>query len=303
MEQITIPKPADLEGRIVQFENENLEIPGISSPHSREAFILQLIDSIRDIEFCGVLSRKDYAESFSDPHARNFNPLKGARYFHSNDELDEAVWLIFITIWFGKAKPGSWNLIRAFYSGINTNYIWTWENVTNHLDEFHSWLDGEMNNIKAHGKFGNHRKYETLKNFGRSVETYLEWVGSHYSHQLQLLHAIEEVGDTPSDLFDYLYETIGSVFRFGRMARFDFLCMLGKLNLYPIEPGSPYFKGATCPLKGAKDLFGANISNSRLEELTIELGRFLGYPFAMQIMEDAICNWQKSPNLYKRFTG
>jgi hypothetical protein len=30
---------------------------------------------------------------------------------------------------------------------------------------------------------------------------------------------------------------------------------------------------------------------------------FSDYPFVMQILEDCVCNWQKSPRTYKLFGG
>ena len=50
------------------------------------------------------------------------------------------------------------------------------------------------------------------------------------------------------------------VARFGRLGKFDFLALLGRLNLVPISPGSAYLDGATGPLKGARLLFGGDTS-------------------------------------------
>jgi hypothetical protein len=100
---------------------------------------------------------------------------------------------------------------------------------------------------------------------------------------------------------------MNAVIRFGRTAKFDYLTMVGKLQLAAIEPGSTYMGGATGPLRGAKLLFGgnisANISKKTLEEWLIELESHLGLFFGMQILEDALCNWQKSPDRYVYFGG
>jgi len=89
--------------------------------------------------------------------------------------------------------------------------------------------------------------------------------------------------------------------RFGRTAHFDHLTMLGKLGLANIAPASPYLVGTTGPLKGARLLFGITGPPSRLDELTRELGNHLGV--GMQVMEDSLCNWQKSPAAFKAFRG
>jgi hypothetical protein len=46
--------------------------------------------------------------------------------------------------------------------------------------------------------------------------------------------------------FDALYRSMSDVARFGRTARFDYLTMVGKLGLAPIEPGSTYISRTGC---------------------------------------------------------
>ena len=83
------------------------------------------------------------------------------------------------------------------------------------------------------------------------------------------------------------------------------LTMIGKLDLAPIEPGSTYMEGATGPLKGARLLFfgtkDADIGRATLDQLAIQLESKIGV--GMQVIEDALCNWQKSPSKFKRFRG
>jgi Alpha-glutamyl/putrescinyl thymine pyrophosphorylase clade 3 len=47
-------------------------------------------------------------------------------------------------------------------------------------------------------------------------------------------------------------------------------------------------------------LFGA-ATKVQLEARAIELGEALGVDFA--VLEDAICNWQKTPDVFKHFRG
>lgn len=92
---------------------------------------------------------------------------------------------------------------------------------------------------------------------------------------------------------------------FARLAKFDFLTMVGKIGLASIEPGSPYLKGASGPLRGAILLFVENgvkpPSVKNLDTWVIELGAHLGV--GMQVMEDSLCNWQKSPDKFIAFRG
>lgn len=81
--------------------------------------------------------------------------------------------------------------------------------------------------------------------------------------------------------------------------------MVGKLDLAHIEPGSAYLKGATGPLTGARLLLGNRktpaLSAADLDECLVKLDAELGV--GMQVLEDALCNWQKSPKQFKKFRG
>jgi hypothetical protein len=76
--------------------------------------------------------------------------------------------------------------------------------------------------------------------------------------------------------------------------------MIGKLELAHIEPNIAYIKSSTGPKAGAALMFD-EMSGSKLETLTLQLGESLD--LNMQVMEDALCNWQKSPHSFKPFRG
>ena len=101
--------------------------------------------------------------------------------------------------------------------------------------------------------------------------------------------------------FYYLYNSMQPVASFGRLARFDYLAMLGKLGLAPIEPGSTILQGSGGPLAGARLLFGKDASASDLDSWLLELESDLHV--GMQVSEDALCNWQKSPREFRPFRG
>jgi hypothetical protein len=77
--------------------------------------------------------------------------------------------------------------------------------------------------------------------------------------------------------------------------------MIGKLGLANIEPPSTYVQGSTGPVKGARLLFGVRSSAKQLDSWLIELDAQLHV--GMQVLEDALCNWQKSPTKFKPFRG
>ena len=104
-----------------------------------------------------------------------------------------------------------------------------------------------------------------------------------------------------TDMFRF-YDSLDAVTRFGRTARFDFLSLIDRLELADIAPGHAYLAGATGPLRGARLLYGDDDRPTReLEALVVELETYLGVGF--DPLEDALCNWQKSPLSFKPFRG
>lgn len=116
--------------------------------------------------------------------------------------------------------------------------------------------------------------------------------------------ALEAAGDSRR-AFRYLYRSMQQVSSFGRIGCFDYLAMLGKMDLASIEPDSTYMSGATGPRIGARLLLGSDkgfSAKSRdMDSIFIHLGDRLGV--GMQVLEDAICNWQKSPSKFVPFRG
>jgi len=171
-------------------------------------------------------------------------------------------------------------------------------------------LEENAENIKrpdVAGGFGNHRKYESLSGSslagtGTIVASYVDWVMELGSHRALIDHALKEANGDPKVAFDLLYKSMSkNVYRFGRLAKFDYLTMLGKLGLAPIEAASTYLTGATGPLSGARLLFGKKLSPKALDQMLIHLDLELNV--GMQVLEDSLCNWQKSPNQYRYFGG
>ena len=221
------------------------------------------------------------------------------------------IWLTFLSIHFGKNKSSQWNLLRNVYGGLLSKNIWTWTKVALNPQKFRSWLDYNQSTLKTKGNFGNHRKYESLNALkhngtGAAVESYVNWVGKGNSHQ-KLIQLINPPNNKdPKILFKHLYTSMNQVARFGRTARFDYLTMIGKLGLAPVEPDLTYMSGATGPVTGANLLFGGckiTFPIKQLDNLLILLESHLGLYFGMQVLEDALCNWQKSPSKYIHFVG
>ncbi len=89
------------------------------------------------------------------------------------------------------------------------------------------------------------------------------------------------------------------------MAKFDYLSLIGRYAIAPIDAGSAYLSGATGPVKGARQLFdGRRNGPSSLKKLQDMLDALdADLQVTMKVMEDALCNWQKSPDRFVHFKG
>jgi hypothetical protein len=297
----------DINDKITKYELIR-PLPGISSIVARDCFIRQVIDSIKRIKYVTVIRDKVISPICADATNDAFDPLKAASWHKKQGYIDEACWLVLLSIHFGKNLKSKWRLVQNIYGGLGNAVYWDWEKVKTSPGDFLQWLDSNQNGLKAIGSFGNHRKYQSLDAFkpsgtGATITSYVDWVETNNGHQNMINTAITKMGENPRQLFQYLYNSMNNVIGFGRTAKFDFLTMLGKLELAPIEPGSTYMTGATGPLTGSRLLFGINENPTVLNSWLIELEAYLELYFGMQVLEDAICNWQKSPTQYRYFGG
>jgi hypothetical protein len=281
-------------------------------PERLKVLVQQVIDSLRRIEFAHLIRDTRVDPARADPANEIFDPLRAAVYWSRRGDLDEAAWLIFLFVHFGKHPKDGYRLLRDIYGGLG-GVRWTWQTVSASPDAFRRWLTVNSDTLKSDGvkrRFGNHRKYESLSGSspngtGAAVASYVAWVNAAggISNLIRATHT--RIGQNPRVVFAEVYASMSAVTRFGRLAKFDFLTMLGKLGIAPVEPDSAYLKQATGPLRGARLLFGgstsAAISASALEDRLRELDQQLNV--GMQVLEDSLCNWQKSPERYVHFRG
>jgi Alpha-glutamyl/putrescinyl thymine pyrophosphorylase clade 3 len=301
-----------IEENLLSFNLEIRPLPGIDAHPIRECLVRQIIDSIRRIRYITFIEHKQMGETYIDPTQIIFDPLNAAVWHKQHGNVDEAFWLVFLLTHFGKNGKSGWGLARGIYGSLGNQPFWTWERIWSHSNDFRHWLDQHQIELKERGSFGNHHKYQSLDAYtpvgtGSAIASYVEWVGPNNNHQTMINHVIDQVGNEPREIFKHLYNSMNQVASFGRTARFDYLTMIGKLGLAEIEPGSTFMNGATGPKRGARLLFGGNInadlSISTLNNYLDELEQYLNLYFGMQVLEDALCNWQKSPSEYRHFRG
>lgn len=285
-------------------------LPGIQNPAPRTAFIEQVLESIHRIQYFPAIRARAISPLRIDPSNDLFDPLKGALLMHQQGKVDEAFWLAFLAVHFGKHLNAGWLTTRQVYGQLGNGNLWDWNTTSQNPVGFRNWLSANHQNIVR--RVGNHRKYLSLNansptGTGAAIESYVNWVGPARSHHALIQDAHVNVGQNPRATFEYLYNSMDAVASYGRLGKFDFLTMVAKLGLAPIEPGSTYMHGATGPVPGAKLLFGgsttANLNLTDLDEWLIDLEAYLNQPLGMQVLEDSLCNWQKSPNQFVAFRG
>lgn len=300
--------------RLAAFDANVHPLPGIEDEDARRTFIFQIVESVRRIRFIKEVSKRSIAESRKNPSTEYFDPVRAAILYKEAGEIDEASWLVFLFVHFGKNAKSGYRLIADVYGKLGQGGTWTWAQVSQDPLAFRHWLDKNQQNLKTsditHRGFGNHRKYQSLNAWkptgtGEAVHTYTIWVADSGGHGKIFSNALEVADGDPEEAFAHLFTEMSAVKSFGRTAKFDYLAMIGKLGLAAIRPNSVHFDGATGPVTGARLLFSgklkSNDSSKKLESLSDSLASHLQVD--KQVIEDSLCNWQKSPAAPVRFRG
>jgi hypothetical protein len=310
-----LAEAARVDAALTTFHHAEHQLPGIQNLACRTVFLEQLFESIHRVQYVtrGVLGRQLDPQR-ADPCSDLFDPIKGAAVRAQQGDPDEACWLVFLSVHFGKHRQHGWQYARDVYGGLGSMVRWDWPRMSANPEAFRQWLAANQTTLRQKGFgriFGNHRKYQGIdahkpNGTGAAFVSYVKWLNPPRTHTGLVQDAVRDVGNDSQALFSHLYESMNAVASFGRTAKFDYLTMLGKLGLAPITPGSPYLKDATGPLMGAKLLFlgstdATGISTNQLDAWVVRLGA--ATQVGMQELEDSLCNWQKSPATLVRFRG
>lgn len=299
---------AKIARRIKDFSKIH-NIPGADDDASRLSLAQQIVEGQRRIDFVTVVAGRSISNRRGDPSSSFFDPVRASILLNRDGEIDEAAWVVFLLTHCGHHIKDGWELCRSIYGGLGEK-TWSWAAVSADVNAFRNWLNSRQGVLRGGDgvkrRFGNHRKYTSLDAWkpnatGEAVASYVKLVQTEGGHDRLFYEALAKSNGDGGLAFDLLYTQMRSVASFGRIARFDYLTMIGKIGISAINPISPYLSGATGPLQGAKLLFGPGKSIAEYENLFVELGRQTG--FNMQVMEDSICNWQKSPSEFKPFRG
>lgn len=294
-----------LEAQLLAFHQNTMPLQGVAPPENMLSFVWQLIDSLQRVSYVQAVRARPVSAARANPQSPSFDPIRAAVAL-SVGQVEEAFWLVFLATHCGRNLRTEWQLAAELY-GASQEVPWTWARVVSDPQSYADWIEDQYKNFA--GKFGNHRKYESLKpgpkGTGAVVRSYVDWIAGYGSHAAMVAQAQAQTKGDARRAFNVLYEEMRAVLRFGRTGRFDYLTMLGKVGLANIDADSTYMNEATGPKRGARLLFDGQIDSNTgariLEARVATLEHHLGV--GMQVMEDAMCNWQKSPNRYVRFRG
>lgn len=283
-------------------------LPGLATASNRDVFLMQVVESIRrgTLYYPALVSRGP-SPARLDPNSEIYDPVLSAHILANRGERDEAAWQAFLATHFGRHGRHGWSLAAQVF-GRGGRGRWDWRAVSDDQPGFLRWLRDNSETLARWG-FGNHRKYQSLKPDAKSgtvatFRTYTDWVVGAGGHAA-LFDGAVRVTESPGAAFDTLYvEMNAAVAGFARTGVFDYLTSIGKSGVAPIEPARMYLNGATGPKDGARSLFGivGRVQSWRVvDERLMVLARSLDVP--AHVLEDAICNWQKSPSRFVGFRG
>ncbi|WP_046139245.1 alpha-glutamyl/putrescinyl thymine pyrophosphorylase clade 3 protein [Devosia epidermidihirudinis] len=295
---------------LAAFEAQHGALPGIVQLSARDTFVQQMISSLRRIEYIRNMQARAIDPGRIDPNSSLFDPLKGAALLGQNGDLDEAVWMTFVATHFGKHVEDAWKLASNVMGSFGSGPTWNFAEYARQPAAFDAMLQAHQADLadpKISGRFSNHRQYQSKKpdKIGLVFSTFYDWLIADGDFNTKIRNIHLKVGQQPTVVFPALYRSMAPVYGFGRLGNFDFLTMVGKLQLAPIDADSVHMSGATGPFSGAKLLVqapgAAAMSRKQIEAVVDRLDDTLHV--GKQVLEDSLCNWQKSPNHYVYFSG
>ncbi|MDX7951260.1 hypothetical protein P7D22_08725 [Lichenihabitans sp. Uapishka_5] len=280
-------------------------LPGLADPRALDVLAWQFVASLRRESYYRQVQAKSVSAERADPNDPSFNAERAVAYHVGQGDADEAGWLIFLMTYFARPPDSGWRRLQDVYGRLGKGR-WDWVTVSADPGAFEAWL--AENWMSVGGKFGNHRKYESLRPdsnrpMAAVVAAYVRWIGPG-GHARFYADAVRRTGNDPHTIFDAFYFDL-RLPTFGRLAKFDYLSLIGRYGIAPIAAGSAYLKGATGPANGARLLLdGRRDGPSSIERLQADLDALDGdIGVGMAVMEDALCNWQKSPTRFVHFKG
>lgn len=181
MNQLDILNAQRIRDGFESYEQNISVLVGIGNPEKRETLIKQFVESLRRIRYITRIAERNVGSHRADPHDPRFDPEWAASYYKHQGNLDEAFWLVFLSVHFGKNIRTEWRYVRDIYSSLEQGVPWNWSRISDDPHLFRQWLSENMATLRGGDgikrNFGNHRKYQSLHPYsangtGEAVESY-----------------------------------------------------------------------------------------------------------------------------------
>lgn len=108
------------------FSQQVRSLQGINNPAYRDSLIEQFVESIRRIRYVTLISKRSVCDDRADPSSELFDPEKAAVLRHRQGANDEAFWMVFLSVHFGKPRKSGWRLVRDIYGRLGDGGYWDW---------------------------------------------------------------------------------------------------------------------------------------------------------------------------------
>ncbi|MEE9610653.1 MAG: hypothetical protein V3W19_05340, partial [Desulfatiglandales bacterium] len=182
----------ELETGLKAFSKNKHPLPGIQLSTHLRTLVEQLLDSIHRVEYFSVIRERDIDERRTDPSSDLFDPIRAAILHQRQGRMDEAFWLIFLAVYFGKHRKAKWQLAQDVYGALGHEPNWDWERTSADPTGFRQWISANEGGLNRY--FGNHRKFESLKassgrGTGMAVVSYVRWVDPPRNHEMIIQEA------------------------------------------------------------------------------------------------------------------
>ncbi len=211
---------------------------------------------------------------------------------------NNSLWVLYVATYFGKSNQSKWELFnRATFD--NNRSIMLFEDIQKDLRKYFNYL-GSFD-FFAGCSYSNHRKFTAKRLTGeKGVFGSMEY----------FVKNVNEFSLKDRTDFHSMYKAAQKIPNFGRLAAFDFSSSLVKCGFMVEEPESMYGEDSTGPLNAIgllMKLTNQNSSSKAKLDLCSDLMKWFqkntNIFMVGQVLEDAICNWQKNPSTYIRYKG
>lgn len=104
-----------LSDSLVSFDREVHPLPGLAASGRRSVLVEQMLESVHRVHYPRRLALRPHSLRRADPNDPLFDPLRAAIIHKNAGNIDEACWLVFLFVHFGKHSRGGWRYLREVY--------------------------------------------------------------------------------------------------------------------------------------------------------------------------------------------